>query len=669
VTIKICGGVLLGALMLFSQDAQAQQEERADKTLSPYFFVENGDPAVDRLPLSKTRVDVVIAGVIASVKVTQTWTNRGTRPINARYIFPASTRAAVHGLTMTIGDKLIRAKIERREKARAKYEAAKREGKSAALLEQQRPNVFSMNLANVMPGDVIDVELEYTELLVPSDGVYEFVYPTVVGPRYSSQPEATAKESDKWVSNPYLHAGRAPTSELYIKTMLSAGMPIQDVSCISHQVSTRFISESLASVELDPSEKQGGNRDFILRYRLSGKRIASGLMLFDGLNEKFFLLMVQPPERVSPRQIPQREYIFIVDVSGSMNGFPLDVTKILMNELIGNLRKTDTFNVVLFAGSSRVMFPESVPATREYIDKAKYFMSSERGGGGTEMLAAIKRAFACPKREDSSRSIVLISDGYVSADQSVFSFIHENLDQANMFSFAIGRSVNRHLMEGVAKAGKGEVFVVTRPEDGPETARRFKEYVESPVLTGIKLSFEDFRAYGIEPESIPDLFASRPLVIFGKYQGEAKGRLKIEGVSGNGSFARIFDVSETKALTTNRALRYLWARTRIANLLDFHSGNEDVEEEISSLGLTYNLLTPYTSFIAVYERIRNQAGDAKDITQPLPLPAGVSELAVGNGSVTSGDEPGLLAICFLMLLIISGAVARQRRRIATGYRS
>ncbi len=461
-TMKTCGGVLLGTLMLFSWDTQAQQENGADKTLSPYFFVENGDPAVDRLPLSKTEVNVVISGVIAGVKVTQTWTNQGKRPINTRYIFPASTRAAVHGLTMTIGDKLIRAKIERREKARAKYEAAKQEGKSAALLEQQRPNVFSMDLANVMPGDVINVELQYTELLVPTEGVYEFVYPTVVGPRYSSQKEAGAK------------------------------------------------------------------------------------------------------------------------------------------------------------------------------------------------------------KENSSRSMVLISDGYVSADQSVFSFINKNLNQANMFSFGIGSSINRHLMEGVAKAGKGELFVVTRPEDGPEVARRFKEYVESPVLTGVKLSCEGFRAYGIEPESIPDLFASRPLVIFGKYQGEAEGRLKIEGVSGNGSFARIFDVSETKALEANRALRYLWARTRIANLSDFHLRDEEVVEEITSLGLTYNLLTPYTSFIAVYERIRNKAGNAKNVTQPLPLPAGVSELAVGNNSVTSGDEPSLLAL-FLILLIVSGAITRRRyRRFSAG---
>ena len=162
-----------------------------DKTLSPYFFVEGGDPDVDRLPLKDTRVDVAIAGVIADVTVRQVYENRGQRPLHARYVFPASTRAAVYGMTMTIGDVRIVAKIKEREQAKTEFEAAKKEGKSASLLEQSRPNVFTMNVANVMPGDTILVELKYTELLVPTDGMYEFVYPTVVGPRYSEKREST----------------------------------------------------------------------------------------------------------------------------------------------------------------------------------------------------------------------------------------------------------------------------------------------------------------------------------------------------------------------------------------------------------------------------------------------------------------------------------------------
>src|SRR5215217_6847229 len=190
-----CLGLLLLALAAASP---SQAQNRGDKTLSPYFFVQ-GDPAVDHLPLKDTRVEIDVSGVIADVKVLQTYRNEGSRPINASYVFPASTRAAVYAMRMRIGDQVIVARIKEREAAKQEFETAKKEGKSASLLEQHRPNVFSMSLANVMPGDQIEVELRYSELLVPTDGVYEVVYPTVVGPRYSSQPESSAPKEDQWV--------------------------------------------------------------------------------------------------------------------------------------------------------------------------------------------------------------------------------------------------------------------------------------------------------------------------------------------------------------------------------------------------------------------------------------------------------------------------------------
>src|SRR5438046_2976572 len=193
----------------------------SDKTLSPYFFVDDGDPAVDRLPLKDTTVDVAISGVIADVTVRQLYENRGERPLHARYVFPASTRAAVYGMTMTVGDVRIVARIKEREQARREFESARREGKSASLLEESRPNVFTMNVANVLPGDTIAVELKYTELLVPSDGAYQFVYPTVVGPRYSDKRESEASPHDEFVKAPYTHQGEAPRSEFHLTGVLS----------------------------------------------------------------------------------------------------------------------------------------------------------------------------------------------------------------------------------------------------------------------------------------------------------------------------------------------------------------------------------------------------------------------------------------------------------------
>ena len=620
-------------------------ESDTDRTLSPYFYIEGGDPSVDRFPLKSTQVTVNITGVIAYVVIKQEYENTGLRPLNARYVFPASTRAAVHGMKMTIGDDVITARVKEREAAQKEFNQAKEEGKSASLLKQQRPNVFSMNVANILPRDTVAIELRYTELIVPTGGVYSFVFPTLVGPRYTSLSEANAPETDRWIENPYLKAGSDPMTTFNIFVTLSTGLPLQDAVCPSHSTEIFYESESVANVLLAESETFGGNRDFILNYRLAGEQIESGLMRFEGEDEKFFLLMVQPPERVETADIPPREYIFVVDVSGSMNGFPLNTAKKLLDNLIGNLRATDTFNVILFAGSSQVMARSSLPATRKNVSRAIRFISNKRGGGGTELLSALKRGAALPGDDGFARTLLVITDGYIGAEKEVFQMIQSNLSRMNVFAFGIGSSVNRYLIEGMAKAGQGEPFVVTRPQEAPEAAARFREYVRAPVLTGISIDYEGFEPYAVEPPAVPDLFAARPLIIFGKYQGRPEGTIAVRGVGGIGTYEQQFDIAGTAALEVNSALRYLWARTRIARLSDACFGDRDSEnrQEITTLGLTYNLLTDYTSFIAVKEEIRNTQGPSEEVDQPLALPLNVSNLAVGR-PVASVPEPGLILI-------------------------
>src|ERR1051325_8708926 len=236
----------------------------ADKTLAPYFVVQ-GDPSVDHLPLKDTRVDISVSGVIADVKVRQIYRNEGARPINASYVFPASTRAAVYSMRMQLGNEIIVAKIKEREQAKKDFEQAKEEGKSASLLEQQRPNVFSMSLANIMPQEQVEIELRYTELLVPTDNVYELVFPTVVGPRYAS-PNNENKKDDKFVETPYSREGQKPASALHISTRIFAGVPIYDLSCPSHQVSPQWQGQGAAQLTLDDSDPFQGNRDFVVRY-------------------------------------------------------------------------------------------------------------------------------------------------------------------------------------------------------------------------------------------------------------------------------------------------------------------------------------------------------------------------------------------------------------------
>lgn len=641
----------------------AAEENQDDRTLSPYFFIEDGDSSVDKFPLKETDVTVNISGVIADVVIKQKYYNGGTRPINARYIFPASTRAAVHSMKMIIGEEVIVAQVKERQAAQQQFDKAKKEGMSASLVKQQRPNVFSMNVANILPNDTIDIELRYTELLVPTEKIYEFVYPTVVGPRYSNQPEATAPETDLWVKNPYLEEDQVSQTSFNISLSISTGIALQEIVCTSHETDVIWKSESVATILLVAPEDFGGNRDFIVRYRLAGQEIASGLLLFEGQEENFFLLMVQPPERIKPADIPPREYIFVVDVSGSMHGFPLNTAKKLLKNLIGNLRAVDRFNVVLFAGGSRLMSPSSLPATRENIRKAIRIIDRQQGGGGTELRSALQKALSLPRSESFSRTTMVVTDGYIAAERDVFHLIQNNLNRTNVFSFGIGSSVNRYLIEGMARAGQGEPFIVTKPQEAQGEAERFRTYVGAPTLTNIAVKYDGFETYDIEPPAIPDLFAERPLVVFGKWRGKPEGTIELAGLGGAGEYIQTIPVAETKPLKMNRALRYLWARTRIARISDYSLGrrNREDEFEITNLGLTYNLLTRYTSFIAVHEAVRNSEPQSEDVTQPLPLPLHVSNLAVGGGAANV-PEPELYMLLVVASLILLIPLMRNRIR-------
>jgi Ca-activated chloride channel family protein len=648
-------------LALVGTPALARSEDgaRAPKPLSPYFFVEGNNPGVESFPLKSTDVVANISGVIADVTVTQIYENQGVAPIHARYVFPGSTRAAIHGMRIRIRDKMVVAKIKEREKAAKEFAEAKAAGKNAALLEQQRPNVFSMAVANIMPGDRVEVQLVYSEILTPEQGIYEFVYPTVVGPRYSHTPEAAAPDDSKWVKSPYLHdapqGSDSPRAAFSIRVNLSTGVPLADLRSPSHEPKIDWEGLNLAHVSVNNE----ANRDFILDYRLSGKEIQSGLMLFESAQENFFLLTVQPPERIAAVDIPPREYIFVLDVSGSMHGFPLNTAKQVIENLIRNLKPTDTFNVILFSGGSRVLSPVSMPASPQNVARAAAIIANESGGGGTELAAAMRKAIQLPRSGFVSRSVVVVTDGFIAEERETFELIDQNLNNTNFFAFGIGSSVNRYLIEGIARAGLGEPFVVTGPQEAVAAGDRFRSYIETPVLTNVRVSYRDFDTYDVEPAAQPDLFAERPVVVFGKWRGPKQGQIEVTGRTARGTFTKVFNVNESATRPEHAAMPQLWARTRIARLSDFNFRRDDAEavREVTSLGLTYSLLTRHTSFIAVMEEVRNAGGQGRDTDQPLPLPDGASELAVGYGS---GAEPG-----FWILLAGAAAllVIAARRRV------
>jgi Ca-activated chloride channel family protein len=640
--------VITLAIVLTASGARAQKEEdNNDKTLSPYFVVLSDDPKVDNLPLKETSADVNIVGVIADVTIKQVYVNNGRNKLEALYTFPLSTKAAVYAMEMTIGSRVISAKIEEKKKAKQQYEEAKKAGKRTSLLEQSRPNVFTMNVANIMVGDTIKVELKYTELLVPEKGKYAFVYPTVVGPRYSKKAKEGASDDDQFVNTPFTKEGVMPAYKFGINIAINAGLPIQSITCATHKMKINHPELTMARVSLDRSETNGGNRDVIVEYSLQGEKIQSGIMLYEHGDENFFLAMIQPPRKIIKDDIPPREYVFIVDVSGSMNGFPLDVSKKLMRNLIVNLKPTDKFNVVLFAGVAATMSPVSYTANQANITKAAMFIDKQEGGGGTELMSALKSAFSLPRPDpDLSRTFVVVSDGYIDAESEVFDFIRKNSGNTNVFSFGIGSSVNRYLMDGIAFMGSGEALIVTEEKGADALAERFRSYINTPVLTRIKPQYAGFKAYDVEPQSPPDMMAERPIVLFGKYKGKATGTLTLTGKAGKSTYSQSFDLSKVTPSTSNSALRYLWARERI-KLLDYkgshdgYSSDADtiISAQIRDLGLKYNLMTNYTSFIAIDEEIvKDKDGNLVRVKQPNPLPDGVSNFAVG------AEGPGELSM-------------------------
>lgn len=626
---------LVFALMSSLSSYANSQKESEEKNLSPYFLVLTTEGDMAQLPLKSTKVEVDISGVIADVNVKQVYTNTGKSTIEAIYVFPASTRAAVYDMLMKVDGREIRAQIEEKKKARKMYNKAKREGRTSSLLEQERTNVFKMKVANILPGATVEVDMRYTELLVPTDKVYEFVYPTVVGPRYVSEAEMKNPNAETWTRNPYLEEGVKATSTLDIQLGLSTSIPIKDLRCETHKNEVKYLSKSNAIFKL--KEPKGGDRDFIMQYRLSGNAIETGILTYTEPNgENYFLAMMQPPKRPNVKDIPAREYVFILDVSGSMNGFPLSISKAIMTKLLNKLDEKDLFNIVFFAGGSEVYAQKSLPVTKLNVFKAINFIDSQTGYGGTELITALKTAMSLNTNENYSRTFVILTDGYVSVENETYDYIRDNLGEANFFSFGIGSSVNRGIIEGMAHVGYGEPFIATNMSDADKLSGKFVKYISNPVLTNITCKFNGIEASDVLPQSIPDLFAERPLIISGKYKGKAKGSILINGLSGEQAYVSRLEIKSNTSPKA-RAIRYLWAREKIRLLADYYDlrTDEETKQKLIALSKNYNLLTKFTSFIAIDSLVSNKGGQQITIKQATPLPKGVSHKAVGSASGTA----------------------------------
>jgi Ca-activated chloride channel homolog len=612
-------------------------------------------------PLKHTDVKAEISGFISRVVVTQQFENPFKEKIEAVYTFPLPQNAAVDDMTMIVGERTVRGKILRREEARAVYEAAKSSGKVAGLLDQERPNIFTQSVANILPGEQVKITISYVATLSYVNGAYEFVFPMVVGPRYipgepvntnhgkGFSPDTDRVPDASLITPKPAPAGMRSGHDISLDVTLDAGLIIDNLESKTHDVDIQRPDVRSARLRLK-EESTIPNKDFILRYDVATQAIQDAVLTHRSEKGGFFTMILQPPERIAPEDVTPKELVFVLDTSGSMNGFAIEKAKETMKLALDGLYPSDTFNLITFAGDTSILFPEPVPATVANLNRAQAFLSSRSGAGGTEMMTAIKAALKPSDDQSHVRIVCFMTDGYVGNDMEIISEVQKH-QNARVFAFGIGSSVNRFLLDKMAEAGRGEVEYVGLNDDGSAAARRFHERVRNPLLTDISIDWNGLPVADVYPQRIPDLFGAKPVVVTGRFTSPGRTTIRLKGKMAGVDFVREVPVELPETMASHDVLASLWARARIDDLMsqDYQGAQRGAmragfKDTITQLGIEYRLMTQFTSFVAVEERIVTDGEKPRRIDVPVEVSAGVNpETAYPSGTLQAPATVGFIA--------------------------
>jgi Ca-activated chloride channel family protein len=661
--------------------------------------VDAGKGELVEMPLRHTSVSTEITAFVARTVIEQTFANPFDRPVEAVYVFPLGDRAAVDDFEFVIGDRTIRGEIRRREEARQVYEQARESGNQAALLEQERPNVFTQSVANLEPGKEVTVRIRTVETLRYEKGLYQFTFPLVVGPRYipggkapvgevvtgSIQPTPAVPDANR-ISPPVLRPGFRSGHDVEIEIRIDAGVPIADVLSVSHRIQTELHSTVSAVVRLAPGDTIP-NKDFILRWSVSAEKPAVGLLAHRNGVDGFFTLLVQPKGEVSAEEAMPKEIIFVLDTSGSMSGIPIESSKRFIKLALKHLGPRDTFNLIRFAGGAATFSKEPLPNDDRSVQRAFGWIENLRGAGGTEMLAGFRAAFARPADPNRMRIVIFATDGHIGNEHQILAAIGEVVDEARIFALGIGSSVNHYLLDRMAEVGQG-AYVFIRPDGREaEAVDHFRSWVTRPYLTDIEIDWGALPVADMVPEKPGDLFSGQTLTVVGRYLGAGEGDVVVRGRLGGRYWEQTQHVVLPDRNTPHEALASLWARHRIAKLMLESPGNvpPSIEAEVTSLALEFRLMSKYTSFVAVDDsRVVNPTGESETIHQALPVPEGVSFEGVFGAAgprsmIVSGEEgqeapeivPEDRVLCPLggdirNVLKVSGARKRDFKAVVSG---
>jgi Ca-activated chloride channel family protein len=584
------------------------------------------------VPLKHTDVRADIAGYVASVAVTQQYHNPFSSKIEAVYVFPLPHNAAVNEFVMTIGDRKIRGVIRERAEAERVYAQAKSQGYVASLLTQERPNVFTQSVANIEPGRQIDIQVNYYHTLAYDDGAYEWHFPMVVGPRFNPHDMtagigAVARgargTSGQRTEIQYLKPTERSGHDISLAVHLDAGVEIEALDVPTHR--TQSSKEGTRATVTLAQDDAIPNKDFVLRYRVAGERLKSGLLATRDEKGGYFTLMLYPPQSLNSLPRKPLELVYVLDCSGSMEGRPIAQAKAAIRTALTRMRPDDTFQIVKFSNDAQLMSDKPLAASRENIDKALRHLDQPFGGGGTMMLEGIKTSLDFPHDPSRLRFVCFLTDGYIGNEAQILGEIRQRLGPARIFSFGVGSSVNRYLLDHMAKMGRGAVAYLGLDQDAEPVMNAFFDRISRPALTNLAIDWGGLRANDVFPAELPDLFVGRPVILSGKFTGNGVAHVRIKGKVGDEIEVIPLTLNLDTVAGNNPALRPIWARQKIADLADRATWDTsaDFAPTIRTLALEHNLMSAFTAFLAVDATRRTEGPHGTTAAVPLPMPEGV----------------------------------------------
>ena len=585
------------------------------------------------LPLKHTDVKGQISGYIATVDVTQQFHNPYDQKIEAVYVFPLPQNAAINEFIMTIGERRIRGIIRERKEAEEIYRQAKSQGYVASLLTQERPNIFTQKVANIEPNKKIDVNIKYFNTLAYVDGWYEFVFPMVVGPRfnppgYTDGVGAVARGkngiSGQKTEVQYLKPGERSGHDIAVTVEVDAGVVIEEVACTNHVITKTFATPEKLTVKLSSLDSIP-NKDFVLRYKVAGKIVKSALVTHHDKRGGFFTLMLYPPESLSYLKRAPMEMIFVLDCSGSMRGKPIAKAKQAITRALRKLQPNDTFQIIRFSNNASQLGPHPIPATPANIRKGLNYVESLHGSGGTMMIEGIKAALDFAHDPHRFRLVSFMTDGYIGNEVEILAAVHQRLGASRIFSFGVGSSVNRYLLDRMAKLGKGAVAYIGLDESAGGVVDLFYERISHPALTDVTIDWGNMQVTDMYPYHIRDLFVGRPVILTGRFKGQRSTTIRVTGKVGDLTQEIAIGVNLDDSAVTHPGIACVWARKKIETLANqaTYDNNPDLPEEIKQVALEYGLMSAYTAFIAV-DSSRQTTGDhGITVVVPVPVPDGV----------------------------------------------